>query len=100
MNTMSHDRLWRRVKRDVRKGFAWTTDRTVAIQFTKVDRQGLIGSRIIGCLGSATVSPQDVIAYFGTPEGDETECYLDHEKECIIDPQRIGRVRYEEITTS
>ena len=37
-------------------------------------------------------------AYFGTPEGDETECYLEHEKECIIDPQRIGRVTYEEIS--
>ena len=36
---------------------------------------------------------------FGTPEGDETGCYLEHEKECIIDPQRIGRVTYEEITT-
>ncbi len=88
---MSHARLWRRVKRDVRKGFAWTTDRAVAIQFTKVGRQDPKGSRIIGCLGSATVSRQDVIAYFGTPEVDETEC--------IIDPQRIGRVTYEEITT-
>ena len=104
VNTMSHDRLWRRVKRDVRKGFAWTTDRTVALQFAKVDRQGRTGSRIIGCLGSATVSRQDVIAYFGGGptfdfESDQYLAEFDQEKECIIDPQRVGRVTYEEITT-
>ncbi len=98
-NIMSHASLWRRVQRDVRKGLAWTTDRAVALDFAKVGRQLSEGSRIISCLGSATVSRQDVIAYFGAQDGDEVPCVFDHEKECIIDPQRIGRVTYEEITT-
>jgi hypothetical protein len=96
-NSMSHDSLWRWVKGKVRNGIAWTIDRNVALDFTKVERQVPEGQRIIGCLGSATVSRQDVIAYFGTPEGDIV-CELDETKECIIDPQRISRVTYEEIT--
>ena len=105
-NSMSHDKvvgeksagvLWRWVKKQVRNGIAWTTDRDVAPDITMVKQQGPEGQRIIGCLGSATVSRQDVIAYFGTPEGDIVYEF-DEENECIIDPQRIGRVTYEKIT--
>ena len=55
------------------------------------------GEQVVRCLGSATVSPQDVIAYLG-PDGDDRETFIDLETEYIIDPQRISWVTYKEIT--
>ncbi len=101
-NSVPHARLWRRVQREIRYGIAWTTDRDVALRFGGVEmsRRDVSGfgkgEQVVRCLGSATVSPQDVIAYLG-PDGDDTETFIDLERECIIDPQRLGRVTYEEI---
>ena len=100
MNVMSHARLWRRLLRGVRKGFSWTIKRESALWFAGQSDNPLPladGTRLLGCLATATVSPQDVIAYFGGKSGDSAFAY-NQEDECIIDPQRIGRVTYEEIT--
>lgn len=114
----SHDWLWRFLKRNLRKGFSWTIKRESALWFAgqydnpllkkglsfdaeNYTDEGLAGgARIIGCLASATVSSQDVIAYFGAPEGDEPAFAYDEEDECVIAPDRISRVTYEEITAS
>ena len=97
------EKRWRWLTRQVRKGFSWTINRESALWFAgqdpeRKDQHLPSGDWIIGCLASATVSSQDVIAYFGAPEGDETAFAYDEEDECIIDPQRIGRVTYEDIT--
>jgi hypothetical protein len=96
-NSMSHARLWRRVQRQIRHGIAWTIDRKVALEFGGVDmtRRDVSsfgkGEQVVRGFGSATVSSHDVLAYM--------ETFMGKEMECIIDPQRISRVTYEEITT-
>ena len=96
----------------VRVGFAWTIDREVALTFSRrlfpppedpVDRFGFVP---IGSLGCAVVPRQDVIAYFMAEPPEpvilgghkfevEDEDY--YEDECIIDPERIGHIQYEEV---
>ena len=59
----------------------------------------------IGCLGSATVRRQDVIAYFMAQPaepvlaGRELQLKDDdyHEDECDIDPDHIGQIEYQQV---
>lgn len=89
----SHADLLPVVKRRICSGFSWTTDRESAVGFAT--RPSI---KLLGLIGSTTVSSHDVMAYFDEmpeagPDGPV------HEKECIIDPKQIKRVTFEEVTT-
>ena len=86
-------------------------DREVALRFAwrlfprarhPVDYLGFVP---IGCLGSATVRRQDVIAYFmaqpAEPDLAGRELHVNdedyHEDECIIDCDHVGQIEYQQV---
>lgn len=89
---------WQNAKRGVRRGIAWTTDRSTALKFAS----GI--PRHVGCIGTAIVPRSSILAYFMDPDtlqiGGKTypvDGY--HEHECIIDPTACERISYERVET-
>jgi len=91
-----HRRAWQSAQRSVRHGIAWTTDREVALTFTGK----MLGA--VGCLGTATVSRDAILAYFQDPNeveigGHQFPVHGFREHECIIDPATVKTIKYEAI---
>jgi hypothetical protein len=97
---------WEQSRRRVRRGIAWTTDRTIALRFgtpreapppTLFDGEPTPSRPLrrlwAGHVGMATVRRADVLAYFHDSPG----VLGHHEHECIIDPRVIRRVTYERL---
>ena len=99
-NSPGKAHLWLKARRRARRGIAWTTDRTVALKFAT----GLDGD--IGCLATAMVPRDKVLAYFQDPEEVEfagrrfpvSDGY--HEHECIVDPATLTAFACERIDTA